>query len=93
MDSIRLEGQIDDNHRITADVPGSIPPGRVTVWITPAEAGEDSAGGDWANGIAREWASELSDARQDIYTAADGDTLELSVLTFDNSIGDSGVSQ
>ena len=35
-------------------------------------AGEDEAGEAWTAGVAREWADELSDVRQDIYTLADG---------------------
>ena len=33
---------------------------------------EDEAGGAWTHGIAKEWADELRDSRQDIYTLEDG---------------------
>jgi hypothetical protein len=33
---------------------------------------EDEAGGAWMQGIAREWAAELHDPREDIYTLEDG---------------------
>ena len=39
-------------------------------------SGEDEAGTAWANGIAREWADELSDSSQDIYTLADGQSID-----------------
>lgn len=31
---------------------------------------------DWTAAVAREWADELADARQDIYTLADGDPVD-----------------
>ena len=43
MDAIRLDGHIDDEHRLLAQAPGSIPPGPVTIWIVPASE-EDDAG-------------------------------------------------
>ena len=76
MDSIRIDGIIDNEHRLLADVPGCIPPGPVTVWIAPASRDEDDAGGAWANGIANEWADELNDTRQDFYTLADGEAVD-----------------
>jgi hypothetical protein len=37
-----------------------------------AEPEEDEAGREWTSGITREWAAELEDPRQDIYTLDDG---------------------
>jgi adenosyl cobinamide kinase/adenosyl cobinamide phosphate guanylyltransferase len=37
---------------------------------------EDEAGAVWAGGLAREWADELSDPRQDLYTLADGQLID-----------------
>lgn len=37
---------------------------------------EDEAGTAWAHGLAREWADELRDPRQDIYTLADGQMID-----------------
>jgi len=76
MESIKFEGHVDDQHHLSAEVPGSIPPGPVTVWIASAPSKEDSAGASWAAGVARDWAEELSDTRQDIYSTADGDALD-----------------
>ena len=82
MESIPLEGHVDDQHRLTVNVPGSIPPGPVVVWIAPAIVAkgnvskEEPAGAAWAEGVARDWAAELSDTRQDIYSLADGDALD-----------------
>jgi len=33
---------------------------------------EDEASAAWAQGISKEWADELRDSRQDIYTLEDG---------------------
>ena len=37
---------------------------------------EDEAGNAWMEGVAREWADELEDPRQDIYTLEDGQPLD-----------------
>lgn len=73
MNAIKLTGQVDDQGRLSAKVPAVIPPGPVTVLIMPDE---DDAGAAWMEGIAREWADELSDERQDIYTPADGQPVD-----------------
>jgi hypothetical protein len=75
MDSIEIEGYVDSQHRLSADVPSAIPPGPVTIWIAPA-ANEDDAGTAWVNGICREWTDDLSDSRQDIYTITDGEPVD-----------------
>lgn len=33
---------------------------------------EDEAGGRWSDGVAKEWAADLGDPRQDLYTSDDG---------------------
>jgi hypothetical protein len=70
MKAIELTGDIDDQHRLQAHVPKDLPTGPVRLIVLLPE--EDEAGGDWAHGIAREWADELRDDRQDIYTLEDG---------------------
>jgi hypothetical protein len=74
MNSISIHGQVDDQHRLSAVVPESVPPGPVTVWLTTAQ--EDEAGAAWMAGISQQWADELSDPRQDIYTVADGEAVD-----------------
>ena len=37
---------------------------------------EDEAGDAWTSGIAREWAAELGDPREDLYTIADGEPID-----------------
>ena len=69
MKAIELIGDIDDQHRLHAQVPKNLPVGQVRLILLP---GEDEAGGIWAHGIAAEWSAELADSREDIYTLDDG---------------------
>ena len=43
-----------------------------THWLQVQVPEEDDAGGGWMPSIAREWATELRDPREDIYTLEDG---------------------
>jgi hypothetical protein len=73
MKAIELLGDIDEQHRLQAQVPAELPTGPVRLIVLLPE--EDEGGSAWANGIAREWTEELGDARQDIYTLKDGQPL------------------
>ena len=70
MKAIELVGDIDAQHRLKAQVPKDIPAGPVRIIVLVPE--EDDAGLEWMRGVAREWADELADSRQDIYTVDDG---------------------
>ena len=70
MKAIELIGDIDEQHRLHAQVPTEIPAGQVRLIVFLP--GEDEAGGHWADGVASEWSAELSDSREDIYTLEDG---------------------
>lgn len=70
MNAIELIGDIDDDHRLHAEVPKEVPAGPVRLIVLLP--GEDEAGGMWARGIAADWSAELQDAREDIYTLNDG---------------------
>jgi hypothetical protein len=72
MGIVRLAGNVDENRRLSAQVPASIPPGPVTVLVLAASQ-EDDESKLWTAGIAREWADDLTDPDQDIYTLADGE--------------------
>jgi len=76
MKAIELTGDIDDQHHLHADVPKDLPAGQVRLIVLLPE--EDQSGGLWESGIAREWAQELKDARQDIYTLEDGEPVDAS---------------
>ena len=70
MKAIELIGDVDDQHRLQARVPEEVPAGLVRLIVLVPE--EDETGAAWAHGIATEWADELRDGRQDIYTLQDG---------------------
>jgi hypothetical protein len=70
MRAIELIGDIDEQHRLQANVPDELPAGPVRLIVLLPD--EDSGGIEWARGVAKEWSSELQDPRQDIYTLEDG---------------------
>jgi len=70
MNAIELIGDVDDDHRLHAEVPKEVPAGQVRLIVLLP--GEDEAGGMWARGIAADWSAELQDVREDIYTLDDG---------------------
>ena len=70
MKAIELVGDINEQHRLRAQVPEELPAGPVRLIVLLPE--EDEAGIAWAQGVAKEWADELADTRQDIYTLEDG---------------------
>ena len=73
MKAIELTAQVDASHILQVALPASVLPGQVRVIVLTPEPEEDAAGSAWMNGIAHEWAEELQDARQDIYTLDDGE--------------------
>jgi hypothetical protein len=70
MRAIEVVGDIDQQHRLQAEVPPEIPAGPVRLVVLFPD--EDANGIAWAQGVAREWADELGDPQQDIYTLKDG---------------------
>jgi hypothetical protein len=77
MNAVGVEGQVDEKHRLFAVVPDSVPPGPVKVLLLPPMQEEDDGGNAWMTGVAEEWAGDLSDVRQDIYTLADGEPVDV----------------
>ena len=71
INAVSVIGQVDEKHQLFAVVPDSVPPGPVKVLVVPPLQ-EDDAGNAWMMGFADEWAGDLGDASQDIYTLADG---------------------
>ena len=70
MKAVELIGDIDDQHRLHAQVPKELPAGQVRLIVLLR--GEDEAGSMWAYGVAAEWSTVLKDPREDIYTLDDG---------------------
>ena len=76
MAMIKIAGHVDEQHQLRAEVPESVAPGPVELLLLLPSDFEDDAGTAWMAGIAREWAADLSDPREDIYTLADGEPLD-----------------
>jgi hypothetical protein len=70
MKALELVGDIDEQHRLQAQVPIEVPAGPVRLIVLLPD--EDDAGIAWAQGVTREWLDELQDAKQDVYTLNDG---------------------
>lgn len=73
MKAIELTGDIDSHHRLQAQVPDEFPAGPVRLIVLVPD--EDEAGAAWSRGVAAQWAKDLQDPRQDIYTLNDGQPL------------------
>jgi hypothetical protein len=74
MKAVELQGKIDEQHRLHADVPQRLPAGSVRVIVLISE--EDEGGSAWAPGVSTEWSAELNDVAQDIYTLKDGQPID-----------------
>jgi hypothetical protein len=70
MRAIELTGDINEKHRLRANVPPGLPAGPVRLIVLLSEEKERDYA--WEAGVAREWSAELMDMRQDIYTTEDG---------------------
>lgn len=70
MKALELTADIDHQHRLRAKVPPELPAGPVRIIVLVPD--EDDAGNGWAQGISVEWADEIGDSSQDIYTLEDG---------------------
>jgi len=80
MNMVKLAANVDENQRLSVQVPNSIPPGPVTVLVLPVSA-EDHDSNVWTAAIAEEWADELSDPWQDIYTLATASEVDKKLRT------------
>ena len=73
MKTIELEGRIDENHRLIADAPTTIPPGPVKITVTVPD--DEATGDEWATAVPHAWAADWSDPREDIYSPNDGEPI------------------
>jgi hypothetical protein len=70
MKTIELTGHIDEHHRLCVEVPPEVSPGPVKIILELPEREDETD--IWAAGIARIWAADWSDPREDIYSLEDG---------------------
>jgi hypothetical protein len=73
MKALELTANIDNKHQLQVEIPKDISPGKVKLILLIPE--EDDTGQAWMSGISREWAEELNDPREDIYTLEDGEPI------------------
>jgi hypothetical protein len=76
MRAIGIVGEIGDDRQIRAEAPRGLRPGRVQLIVVQPD--EDESGALWPLGVSQAWSDDLGDARQDIYTLADGQPIDLS---------------
>jgi hypothetical protein len=74
MQVLELMGEVNAKHLLQAQVPEALRPGPVRIIMLIPEA--EDAGAAWRQGITPDWAAELSDPREDIYTLEDGKPLD-----------------
>ena len=75
MKAIELITEVDERRQLHIQLPEGVPPladTSVRVIVLMPEV-EDDADALWMQGVAREWAAELADEREDIYTLEDGE--------------------
>lgn len=71
MGAVRITGHVNERHELSVQVPSSIPLAPVGILIVSATTPADEDG-EWMEGMAQEWADQLSDPRQDLYSLDDG---------------------
>ena len=81
MKALEFVAEVDDQHRLSLDLPGTGPgPVRVLVLLPePPEEGIEATeefDSVWMQALSREWREELADPREDIYTLEDGEPVD-----------------
>lgn len=75
METTIVTGSVNDQHVLSANVPSTLPPGPVTIVVLPSHPDRD-VDREWVEGVTREWAADLNDSRQDIYSMDDGEPVD-----------------
>ena len=76
MKALEFFAEVDEQRRLQIVLPDVPAAARVRVIVLVPEPGEDDAGLAWEQGIAREWAADLANPKEDIYTLADGEPVD-----------------
>jgi hypothetical protein len=71
MKTIELLARVDENHRLTIEVPAEVRPGTVKVTVAWPE-NEDPDDLSWSGAVAARWEADWLDPREDIYSLEDG---------------------
>ena len=72
MKIIETIGNIDSERHLTANIPQDVASGSVRVAVLPPREDEN----EWLRAVAQQWATELADTREDLYTLEDGYPLD-----------------
>jgi hypothetical protein len=80
MKALELFADVDEHRRVHFALPeGAVGiASRVRVLVLLPEGDEDEAASFWEQGVAREWAAELADECEDIYSLNDGEPAHVS---------------
>jgi hypothetical protein len=76
MKAFEFVTEIDERRLLELALPSSAPLGHARVIVLLPEPEEDEASAAWMQGVAREWAADLADERQDVYTLQDGEPVD-----------------
>lgn len=68
----RTTDEIDEQQQLRANVRVELRVGPVRLIVLP----EEDANSAWTTGVAKEWANEMSDPREDVYDLDDGQPLD-----------------
>ena len=78
MKTVELIGYVDEQHRLTGEVPLSIGPGPVRLHLIVGSDDPrkvDPGEADWEIAVAHEWEADWADPREDLYTPEDGEPI------------------
>jgi hypothetical protein len=76
MKAFEFFAEVDAQRRVQIALPPTVMPGTVRIIVLAQETDEEETDALWMQGVAREWADELADTRQDIYTLEDGEPID-----------------
>ena len=76
MRAIPVVGEIGEDHKIRAEAPVDLLPGRIQLMVVRPDEDEAGAFGPWD--VSQAWSDDLGDARQDLYSPADGQPIDAS---------------
>ena len=76
MKTLKITGQVDQNGQLRASVPPEVTAGAIELVLLLPEEDDDEFSETWMKFVCKEWAAELADPREDIYTLEDGEPID-----------------
>ena len=68
---------VDERREVRLTLPPDLLPGTIRVIVLAPDGAQDETRDVWMRAISREWAAELADPREDIYTLDDGEPVDV----------------